>query len=199
MHGSRWSARGCRRVVGPAGTGKTVAVGAAVREWQRTGIPVHGVALAAVAARRLERATGGPSMSLARFLATAPVDEAPTVVVVDEAGMVGTRQLTQLFERVHAVSGKVVLVGDPGQLPEVEAGGLFSALVRDRVTTEPSPNRRQAAAWEPAALLHLRDGQLSKAIAAVDHRGGGRTTGGSRGRNVARSGPRHWAARVGGR
>ena len=50
------------------------------------------------------------------------------VLVVDEAGMVGTRQLAELISLTQAHQMKLVLVGDPHQLPEIDAGGLFAAL-----------------------------------------------------------------------
>jgi ATP-dependent exoDNAse (exonuclease V) alpha subunit len=56
---------------GPAGTGKTAALGAAHRAWQAAGVDVQGTALAAVTARRLADATGMASCSLARLLADA--------------------------------------------------------------------------------------------------------------------------------
>ena len=51
------------------------------------------------------------------------------MLVVDEAGMVPTRQLAQLVDAAAAVGGKLVLVGDHRQLPELEAGGAFRGLV----------------------------------------------------------------------
>ena len=52
------------------------------------------------------------------------------VVVVDEASMVDTRTLADLLRLTQAAGGTLVLVGDPAQLPEVGAGGLFTALAR---------------------------------------------------------------------
>lgn len=127
-------------VVGPAGCGKTAALRVAARGWEQTGAPVIGCAVAAVTARRLEAATGIPASSIARLLADLgridprtgqPAGLAPrSVVVVDEASMVGTRQLAALAGHVARAGGKLVLVGDPAQLSEIDAGGLFAALAR---------------------------------------------------------------------
>lgn len=84
--------------------------------------------------------------------------------------MVGTRQLTRLLEHVHAAGGKTVLVGDPAQLPEIDAGGLFAHLADN--TSRPAAvltgNQRQTALWERAALRLLREGTIDPALAAYD-------------------------------
>ncbi|MHB2024234.1 MAG: ATP-dependent DNA helicase [Mycobacteriales bacterium] len=163
-------------VVGPAGAGKTAALQAVYSTWNQAGVPVHGAALAAVAARRLEQATGIPSDSLHRLLADldrvnpdtgSPVGLARgAVVVIDEASMVGTRQLARLFDHVAAAAGKCLLVGDPAQLAEIEAGGLFATLARTPNTVELTGNQRQQHAWERKALGQLRAGRLDPAVNA---------------------------------
>ena len=50
------------------------------------------------------------------------------VLVVDEAGMVPTRVLSEMVEHVERARAKLVLVGDDRQLPEIGAGGAFRAL-----------------------------------------------------------------------
>lgn len=162
-------------VVGPAGAGKTAALATARRLWAEAGTPVLGTALAAVAARRLGASTAMPAGSLSRLLTDAdrvdpatgrPSGLAPgTVVVLDEAGLVGTRALTRLLEHVSAAGGKAVLVGDPAQLPEIEAGGLFGALAARESAPELTGNRRQRLDWEWDALAHLRAGRAGLAMA----------------------------------
>lgn len=88
-------------------------------------------------------------------------------MVVDEAGMVGTRQLTQLLEQVDHVGGRLLLVGDPAQLPEIDAGGMFRHL--SHAEQRPSVltgNQRQRHPWEAAALDRLRAGQHVAALVA---------------------------------
>jgi Ti-type conjugative transfer relaxase TraA len=157
-------------VVGRAGTGKTFALSAAHRAWRAAGVPVHGAALAARAALELEEASGIPSMTVHRLLTT--IDARPgsplapgSVLVVDEAGMVGTRTLARLLDHAARQQVKVVLVGDRRQLPEVDAGGLFTALARRLDPVELTENRRQRQAWEQTALDELRDGDVDAAVA----------------------------------
>ena len=79
--------------------------------------------------------------------------------------MVPTRQLAQLMDLVAAAKGKLVLVGDHRQLPELEAGGAFRGLVNRGLAIELTENHRQRHAWERGALDHLRDGRAEQAIA----------------------------------
>ncbi|MDP8961936.1 MAG: relaxase domain-containing protein [Actinomycetota bacterium] len=171
------SGHGVEVVVGKAGTGKTFALAVARDAWRRTGIPVTGVALAARAALELQDATGIPATTLARLLSQVEDGRsgsplAPgSVLVVDEAGMVGTRQLARLLHHAETQQVKVVLVGDPHQLPEIDAGGLFRALTTHLPSIELVQNRRQTHSWEVAALDKLRHGDPAQAITAYQAHG----------------------------
>lgn len=168
-------------VLGPAGSGKTVALAAARRGWHAAGIPVHGAAVSAVAARGLQRASGIPATTLARLLEDLDrIDPrtgrpagmaAGSVLVVDEAGMVDTRTLARLLDHTHRSCARLVLVGDTEQLPEIEAGGLFAALADHPDTLRLGGNIRQTARWEQQALQALRDERVGEALAAYWHAG----------------------------
>jgi conjugative relaxase-like TrwC/TraI family protein len=175
------SGAGVEVVVGKAGAGKTYALDAAREVWEASGIRVAGVALAARAALELEASAGIPSTTLARLLARlddhrdgSPL-EPGSVLVVDEAGMVGTRQLARLLDHADTQSVKVVLVGDPHQLPEIDAGGLFRALTTRLPAIELTNNRRQHHTWEQVALDELRHGEVDTALAAYRQHGRIRT------------------------
>jgi hypothetical protein len=168
-------------VVGKAGTGKTYALNAAREAWEASGVRVTGVALAARAALELETSAGIRTTTLARLLHRlddhrhgSPLPPG-SVLVVDEAGMIGTRQLARLLDHTHTQSVKVVLVGDPRQLPEIDAGGLFRALTTRLPAIELTDNRRQYHRWEQAALDELRHGNPDVALAAYQAHGRIRT------------------------
>jgi len=171
------SGDGAQVVVGRAGTGKTFALDAARAAWEASGHLVVGVALAARAAAELQAGAGIPSSTVDRLLTDlerpGPLSGlAPgTVVVVDEAGMLGTRKLARLLDHAEAWEAAVVLVGDPRQLPEVAAGGAFSALARQLPVIELKENRRQAEAWERLALSELRSGSVADALSAYERSG----------------------------
>jgi hypothetical protein len=170
------SGRGVDVVIGVAGAGKTAALAGAHAAWQRAGHTTVGVALAARAAAELHQHTGMPTSTLAAFLQDLdqPGHDTPAnaVIVVDEAGMVGTRQLARLLAHANKADAKVVLVGDDRQLPAIEAGGAVAALARQLPTVRLGENRRQRDPIERRALAELRAGHARQAIArlAAHHR-----------------------------
>jgi len=166
------SSRAVDVVLGPAGSGKTAALAAVVDHWQQLGVPVLGAAVAAIAARRLEHATGMPSTSLARLLHRVETRQslAPgTVVVLDEAGMVGSRDYHRLLRAVVDAGGKLVAVGDRAQLAEIDAGGMFARLAREHLRAELTDNHRQSEPWQREALVDLRAGNVAGALDAFDN------------------------------
>ena len=160
--------RGVEVVIAPAGAGKTTALAAARAAWQAAGYRVHGCALAAKAARQLEHTAGIHSQTITALttrLADTPLP-ARSVLIVDEAGMAGTRALAPLLDAAQRANAKIVLVGDPKQLPEIQAGGLLAALDHSLGGIHLETNRRQRADWERKALTQLRDGHAESALDA---------------------------------
>jgi hypothetical protein len=92
--------------------------------------------------------------------------DARTVLVVDEAGMVGSRKLNRLLEHAQQAQAKAVLVGDARQLATIDAGGGFRALRLRLGASELVENRRQHQAWEREALDLIRTGLVEEAVAA---------------------------------
>jgi ATP-dependent exoDNAse (exonuclease V) alpha subunit len=163
-------------VVGKAGAGKTFALDVARQAWQQDGHRVIGAALARRAAEELEQGAGIESTTIAALLLDLRRDptallDARTVLVVDEAGMVGTRQLAELLDHADEADAKVVLVGDHRQLPEIEAGGVFRGLVARGHAIALEENRRQEQPWEREALDLLREGRAGEALDAYQQHG----------------------------
>jgi conjugative relaxase-like TrwC/TraI family protein len=162
-------------VVGKAGTGKTTALTGAREAWEASGVAVVGAAVARRAARELQEAAGIPSTSLAALLLDLRRGEhyglAPgTVVVLDEASMLASRELAELVDYVRAAGGKLVLCGDHRQLPSIRAGGAFRAVAMRTNAIELTENRRQHEPWERQALDELRSGSSAEAIRAYEAR-----------------------------
>ncbi|HEY2479017.1 MAG TPA: MobF family relaxase [Solirubrobacterales bacterium] len=124
-------------VVGEAGTGKTFATVAAAEAWGGSDVPLR-VAAPTWRAANVLRSEGLDATSIARLLAELDGGRRPlprrSVLLVDEAGMVDSAALARLVDHARAADAKLVLVGDPAQLGEIEAGGLFASIV---ARTEP--------------------------------------------------------------
>lgn len=144
---------GVQVVRAPAGAVKTFALDAARAAWQEVDVAVLGCALSARAACGLRDQTAMDATPAARLrlaLDEGCVLQPGSVLVVDEAGMVGTRGLAALSRAADAADARLVLVGDDHQLPEIAAGGAFAELARQaggaRWPRRPAamPARRQA-------------------------------------------------------
>ena len=175
---------GCRVQVAlaPAGAGKTAALRVLARAWEASGGTVVGLAPTAVAAEELGRATSVPGDTLAKYLhqtTRSATDAASgighpnvgpgTLVVIDEAGMAGTRDLAAVVRHVVDAGGSVRLVGDDQQLAAVAAGGVFRDLAEQGhahgTTATLTELHRFTDPAEGAATLAIRDGDP----AALDH------------------------------
>jgi Ti-type conjugative transfer relaxase TraA len=169
------SGAGLEVVVGKAGAGKTTALSLAREAFEESGFEVTGTALSARAAEELKRSAGIASLTVARFLGEvkdgARILGPRVVLVLDEAGMVGTRDIAKLVDMARTAGAKLILVGDPRQLPEIAVGGAYGALAARLGAIELSENRRQRDAWERAALDHLRRGDAPSALATYDAHG----------------------------
>jgi conjugative relaxase-like TrwC/TraI family protein len=162
------SGAGVDIAIGRAGTGKTYALDAAREAWESSGHQVIGCALAARAAEELAADAGIQSSTMARLLISIRQDGGlvmGAVVVCDETGMVGTRDLARLERHVAAASGKLVIVGDPRQLSEIEAGGALRGLAARLGHTELTEVRRQHDPADIEALAELRHGSVEVGMA----------------------------------
>ena len=169
------SGHGVDVVLGVAGSGKTQALEAAHAAWRAAGHHTIGVALAARAAAELQARSNIPAGTLDALLHDlerhAGGLPGRSVVVLDEAGMVGTRKLARLLAHADAAHAKVVLVGDPRQLPEIEAGGAYAALARHLPAVTLTQNRRQRDPVDRQVLAELRRGDATAAIQRLRHHG----------------------------
>ena len=155
-------------VVGYAGTGKSTMLGAAREAWEAQGYTVRGAALSGIAAESLEGGSGIQSRTLAslehawgqgRDMLTSR-----DVLVIDEAGMVGSRQMERVLSHAAEVGAKVVLVGDPEQLQAIEAGAAFRALSERHGAAEITQVRRQHQAWQREATKELATERTAAAL-----------------------------------
>lgn len=162
-------------IVGRAGAGKTTMMMAAREAWEVAGYRVVGGALAGKAAEGLEKEAGIVSRTLSswelRWKNEQDRLDEKTVFVLDEAGMVSSRQLALFVEAVTKAGAKLVLVGDPDQLQPIEAGAAFRTIA-DRIGyAELGTIYRQREAWMRQASSDLAGGRIGAALAAYDDAG----------------------------
>lgn len=81
-----------------------------------------------------------------------------TLVVIDEAGMLGTELSVELFHVVKTSGAKLVLVGDDRQLSSVDRGGVFKTLLDRYESAELKDVRRQTISWQKAVSEDLSRG-----------------------------------------
>ncbi len=161
---------GLHLVSGMAGTGKTFSFRVAREAWEAEGLTVLGASLSGKAAAGLQEGSGIPSQTLHRLLwgvqHGAIILGPHSVVLVDEAAMVGTRQLRGIVEACGQTGAKLVLAGDAAQLQAIEAGGGFSALSRDYGATRLTDIRRQREEWAREAVHDFAAGRSLDGLTA---------------------------------
>ena len=154
--------------VGYAGTGKSAMLGVARDAWERSGFQVRGAALSGIAAETLEGGSGITSRTIASLEhAWGQGREELTsrdVLVIDEAGMIGSRQMERVISAAERAGAKLVLVGDPEQLQAIEAGAAFRALTERHGAAEITQVRRQREDWQRDATRELATGRTSVAL-----------------------------------
>jgi hypothetical protein len=136
---------------------------------------VVGAALSGIAAEQLEGGAGIASRTVHSLLFQWEQGRegltSRDVLVVDEAGMIGSRQMERLLSQARAAGAKVVLVGDPEQLQAIEAGAAFRAIAERVGAVEITEVRRQREAWQQDATRELATGWTGAALARYEAAG----------------------------
>ena len=154
-------------VIGEAGTGKSFATVAAAEGWAQAGFELR-VAAPTWRAANVLSAEGLEAMTVAGLLRDLDRGElglSPrSVLLVDEAAMVGSEHLARVIGHAEEAGANLVLVGDPEQLGPIEAGGLFSAIAKrtDPVHLEDVIRHNHELDRDAAKLI--REGQGREAL-----------------------------------
>ncbi|MBV9841338.1 MAG: Ti-type conjugative transfer relaxase TraA [Sphingomonadaceae bacterium] len=167
--------RGLGVIVGYAGTGKSAMLGVAREAWESAGYRVQGLALSGIAAENLESGSGIASRTVASIehqWAQGREQLSPNdVLVIDEAGMIGSRQMERIVREAEQGGAKLVLVGDREQLQAIEAGAAFRSIAERHGNVEITDIRRQRYAWQRDATRQLATGRTGEALAAYEQAG----------------------------
>ena len=120
---------------GLSGVGKTRALGELKRQLEGTGIEVRGFSPTIDAAAQLQQELGIKTNTVAHLALSQPEKTENQLWIIDEAGMVSTRQMQALARKAESVGARILLVGDKGQHSSVEAGSPFRSLIDHGATT----------------------------------------------------------------
>jgi conjugative relaxase-like TrwC/TraI family protein len=162
-------------IEGAAGSGKSTSLRAVADAYREAGCRVIGMADAWRAARQLAADCNIEARATAAWLATADGQAAfldrNTVLLVDEAGLLSSRQIHRVLTLAEEAGAKVILSGDQRQLQAIGAGpGL--KIVADAIgTTRIDTIRRQREAWMRKAVAALADGRAAEGLTALAHHG----------------------------
>ncbi len=166
---------GIAAVEGWAGTGKSTMLNAAREAWENAGYQTKGAALAGKAAEGLEQSAGIQSQTIHSLIKEVENGQATldkkTVLVIDEAGMIGSRQMEKLVRACDKAGAKLVLVGDSKQLQAIDAGAAFRAVADKIGRFEMQDVKRQQHAADREMAKAFREGRAGAALQNLDERG----------------------------
>lgn len=162
-------------VRGGAGTGKTTMMKEAVEAIEAGGTHVFTFAPSADASRGVLREEGfGDADTVARLLADPALQArvAGSVLWIDEAGLLGTRTMAQVFDLAQAIDCRVVLSGDRRQHGSVERGAALR-LLEQEAGLKPADVRdiqRQKGDYK-AAVRAIAEGRVADGFSQLDKLG----------------------------
>ena len=98
-----------------------------------------------------------------------------TLIIVDEAGMIGTASMHRILKKALSINAKVLLVGDDRQFKAIDAGDIFRKLVEHakehHAYRELTQIVRQKQPWMVKASEALSDFNPISALEAYQHNG----------------------------
>ncbi|MGA4428248.1 MobF family relaxase [Ralstonia nicotianae] len=162
-------------IQGDAGTGKTYTVNQAVALIKQASAVSEGYRTVALAPYgnqvKALKNEGLEAHTLASFLRTKdkPID-GKTIIVLDESGVVGARQMEQLMRTVEKAGARMVMIGDTKQTEAIEAGKPFAQLQHDGMqTARISEIQRQKDHELKTAVEHAAEGRVTQSLAHLKH------------------------------
>jgi exodeoxyribonuclease V alpha subunit len=157
-------------MTGGAGTGKTTTTKIIVDAFTRMGKNIYPVALSGKAARRLQQSIGVKAYTIAKLLSNKNIDTYESILLVDEASMLDSFTMWRLVTKFPA-STRIILVGDPYQLPPINAGLILSDAIKAGVINHKELNvvkRQGECSSIPAYSNSIRNGEMPELLTTND-------------------------------
>lgn len=162
-------------VIGLAGAGKSTMLSAVREAYENAGYKVHGAALSGKAADGLESSSRIKSRTLASlersWIKGFGKLTNNDVLVIDEAGMIGIRQMHNFIAAAQKTGAKLILVGDPEQLQPINAGTPFKDIAEQVCIARLTEIHRQKKDWQKQASLDLAEQRIEAALNAYEVHG----------------------------
>tara|TARA_R110001592_G_scaffold177796_1_gene418190 strand:+ start:2450 stop:4633 length:2184 start_codon:yes stop_codon:yes gene_type:complete len=157
-------------MTGGAGTGKTTTTKLIVDAYRKLGFTIYPVALSGKAARRLQQSIGIETSTIARLLYENSINEINCVLLIDEASMLDSYTMWRLVT-LFSDRTRILLVGDPYQLPPINAGFILNDVIKSGVINhvELDVVKRQGAnSSVPAYSNNIRRGLMPPSLTTTD-------------------------------
>jgi exodeoxyribonuclease V alpha subunit len=157
-------------LTGGAGTGKTTTTKLIVDAYIKMGYTIYPVALSGKAARRLQQSIGIETNTIARLLRLQAISDEKSVLIIDEASMLDAYTMWRLVTHIHDET-RIILIGDPYQLPPINAGFVLNDTVKSGVIShvELDVVRRQGKqSTLPGYATAIRNGCLPESLTTTD-------------------------------
>ncbi|OIN85056.1 viral (Super1) RNA helicase family protein [Francisella sp. TX07-6608] len=158
-------------IVGYAGSGKSYTLKALNELYNKQDKKMYGASISGKVSQSLESEANIQSRTISSLLLAYKnnsnnLPEKGSILVIDEAGMVGSDDMFDIVKLSKERKLKLVLVGDPNQLEAIGRGSPFKQILDDTGFTTLKQIRRQRDAQDQQATVDLAEGRVGK---AVDH------------------------------
>jgi conjugative relaxase-like TrwC/TraI family protein len=162
-------------IEGAPGSGKTTTLAPIVEAWHAAGHRVIGTATAWRVARALQQDLNIEARATASWVEGLKAGERfldeKSVLIVDEAGLLSSREAHALLSEVERARARVILVGDRRQLQAIGAGPGLDLVVRSVEATRVDTIVRQRDAWARQAVTDFGAGRAEEALDAFQAHG----------------------------
>lgn len=119
-------------IQGSAGAGKSALMDCVGNVYKSSGYCVIGCTIAKSAANNLAEEANIKTFTIAKLLKDKSLAE-NSILIVDEAGQVSTKDLRKLIDLVNRKTSKLILVGEDKQLDAIEHGGALKYLSQPEI------------------------------------------------------------------